>query len=235
MKTIGLIGGTSWVSTIDYYRYLNQGINEKLGGLQFAKCIIYSLNFADIQRNHEANDWAGTLQMYIDASQHLENSGAAAIVICANTLHRIAEPLQEKIGIPVIHIGTATAEAVAKKGLTKVALLGTKFTMELDFIKDKLKARGIETIIPDEADRKYIDTNISTELAKSIFTQENKQHYLAIIHKLIAAGAQGIILGCTEIPMLIKPTDVSVPIFDTAFIHAMAAVEFALTEAGSES
>jgi aspartate racemase len=229
MKTIGLIGGTSWVSTIDYYRYINEGINAKLGGIQFAKCIIHSFNFAEIQRNNDANDWDNTLMMFTNAAQNLERSGAGAILICANTLHRIAEPLQEKIGIPIIHIGVATADAIAKKGLTKIGLLGTRFTMELDFIKQKLKNRGIDTLIPDEQDRNYINKNISGELAKNIFTEESKQRYLAIIHQLIMAGAEGIVLGCTEIPMLIKPADVAVPIFDTAAIHATAAVEFALS------
>ena len=228
MKTIGLLGGTSWVSTIDYYRYLNEGINARLGGIQFAKCIIHSFNFADIQKNNDTNDWDATLSLFVEAATNLEKSGAAAILICANTLHKIAEPLQERIGIPIIHIGVVTAEVIAKKGLKKVALLGTKFTMELDFIKGKLKDRGIETILPDDEEREYINTNISSELAKNIFTNENKQNYLTIINKLIKAGAEGIVLGCTEIPMFIKQEDITVPIFDTAAIHAAAAVDFAL-------
>ena len=228
MKTIGLLGGTSWVSTIDYYRYLNEGINARLGGIQFAKCIIHSFNFADIQKNNDTNDWDATLSLFVEAATNLEKSGAAAILICANTLHKIAEPLQERIGIPIIHIGVVTAEVIAKKGLKKVALLGTKFTMELDFIKRKLKDRGIETILPDDEEREYINTNISSELAKNIFTNENKQNYLTIINKLIKAGAEGIVLGCTEIPMFIKQEDITVPIFDTAAIHAAAAVDFAL-------
>ena len=228
MKTIGLLGGTSWVSTIDYYRYLNEGINARLGGIQFAKCIIHSFNFADIQKNNDTNDWDATLSLFVEAATNLEKSGAAAILICANTLHKIAEPLQERIGIPIIHIGVVTAEVIAKKGLKKVALLGTKFTMELDFIKGKLKDRGIETILPDDEEREYINTNISSELAKNIFTNENKQNYLTIINKLIKAGAEGIVLGCTEIPMFIKQEDITVPIFDTVAIHAAAAVDFAL-------
>ena len=229
MKTIGLLGGTSWVSTIDYYRYLNEGINARLGGIQFAKCIIHSFNFADIQRNNDANDWEATLTLFLEAATNLEKSGAAAILICANTLHKIAEPLQANIGIPIIHIGVVTADAIAKKGLRKVALLGTKFTMELDFIKGKLKDRGIETILPNDEDREYINTNISSELAKNIFTDESKKNYLSIISKLIRAGAEGIILGCTEIPMFIKQEDVTVPIFDTAAIHAAAAIDFVLS------
>ena len=228
MKTIGLIGGTSWVSTIDYYRYINEGINARLGGLEFAHCIIHSLNFGDIQRNNDTQNWDATLAMFTEASQNLEKSGAKAIIICANTMHKIAGPLQERIGIPIIHIGTVVAEAIVKKGLKKIALLGTRYTMEQDFITNKFKERGIETLIPDEADRIYIGKNIATELAKNIFSDESKQNYITIINKLIAAGAQGIVLGCTEIPMLIKPEDISVPIFDTAAIHAAAAVDFSL-------
>ena len=216
------------VSTIDYYRYLNEGIYSRLGGIQFAKCIIHSFNFADIQKNNDANVWDATLTLFVDAATNLEKSGADAILICANTLHKIAEPLQERIGIPIIHIGVVTAEAIAKKRLKKVALLGTMFTMELEFIKGKLKERGIETLLADLPDRVYIDKNISRELAKNIFTIENKLNYQNIINRLIKAGAEGIILGCTEIPMFIKQEDVTVPIFDTAAIHAAAAVDFAL-------
>ena len=228
MKTIGLIGGTSWVSTIDYYRYLNEGINAKLGGLEFARCIIHSLNFGDIQRNNDTQNWEGTLALFTEAAQNLEKSGATCILIGANTLHKIADALQERISIPIIHIGTATAEAIVKKGLQKVAILGTRFTMEQDFVTKKFTERGITTIIPNEDDRKYIGNNIAIELAKNIFTETNKQQYITIINKLIAEGAEGIVLGCTEIPMLIKPGDVTVPIFDTAAIHAAAAVDFAL-------
>ncbi len=228
MKTIGLIGGTSWVSTIDYYRYINEGINARLGGLEFARCIIHSLNFGDIQRNNDTQNWDGTLELFTEAAQNLEKSGATAIVICANTLHKIADRLQERIGIPIIHIGTVTADAIVQKGLHKVAILGTKYTMEQDFITKKMVEKGIEIIIPNEVDREYIANNIATELAKNIFTESSKQTYLTIIHKLVAEGAEGIVLGCTEIPMLIKPEDVSVSIFDTAAIHAAAAVEFSL-------
>ena len=228
MKTIGLIGGTSWVSTIDYYRYINEGINTKLGGLEFARCIIHSLNFGDIQRNNETQNWDATLQLFTEAAQNLEKSGVEAIVICANTMHKIADQLQIRIGIPIIHIGTVTANAIIQKGLHKVAILGTRYTMEQDFVTKKFVEQGIETIIPNEADRQFIGNNIATELAKNIFTESSKQQYLSIIQKLIEKGAEGIVLGCTEIPLLIKPVDVSVPIFDTAAIHAAAAVEFSL-------
>ena len=228
MKIIGLIGGTSWASTIDYYRYLNEGINARLGGLEFARCIIHSLNFGDIQRNNEAGDWDGTLTIFIEAAQNLEKSGAAAIMIGANTMHKIADRLQEKIGIPIIHIGTVTAEAVVKKGLKKVALLGTKYTMQMDFFKDKLSEQHIETIIPGKEDIKVINDAIYNELSVNIFTPETKKVFLNIMETLKNEGVEGIILGCTEIPMLIKQKDFDLPLFDTTFIHAEAAVNYSL-------
>lgn len=228
MKTLGLIGGISWVSTIDYYKLINEGINAKLGGLNFSQCIIYSFNYADIKKNNDANDWDSTLKMIADASQHLKNSGAAAIVLCANTMHVIAEELEQKIGLPVIHIATATATAIKNKNISKVGLLGTKFTMELDFFRTILTQRGIEAIIPGNDDRDFIHYTIFEELGRGIISAATRQRYLSIIGQLISQGAEGIILGCTEIPLLIQPEDVPVPVFDTTRIHAGAAVEFAL-------
>jgi aspartate racemase len=228
MKILGLIGGISWVSTIDYYQLINEGINAKLGGLNFSQCIIYSFNYADIKKNNDANDWDSTLRMITDASRHLKNAGAEAIVLCANTMHVIAEKLEQKLGLPVIHIASATATAIKNRNVTKVGLLGTKFTMELDFFRDKLTQQGIEAIIPGNDDRDFIHYTIFEELGRGIINDDTRQRYLSIIEQLIAQGAEGIILGCTEIPLLIKPEDVQVPVFDTARIHAAAAVEFAL-------
>lgn len=228
MKIIGLIGGISWVSTLDYYKLINEGINEKLGDLNFARCIIYSFNYQDIKRNNDSNNWDLTLQMITEASQHLQNSGAEAIVLCANTMHVIADKLQKKINIPVIHIATVTAQEIQKQQLNKVALLGTKFTMEMDFFKDKLAAENIQALIPDENDRAFLHHTIFEELGRNVILQETKDRYLDIIHKLISSGAQGIILGCTEIPLLISQQDVPVPIFDTTKIHASAAIQFSL-------
>lgn len=229
MKKIGLIGGISWVSTADYYKYINVGINEKLGGLNFAECIIYSFNYADIKKNNDAQDWDKTLSMMTEASLHLKNAGAQGIVLCANTMHVIADTLQKKINLPVIHIATATTNEIKKQNLKKVGLLGTKFTMEMDFFTSKLKDQGIESIIPDEEDRAFIHYTIFEELGHGHILEESKKRYIAIINKLIVQGAEGIILGCTEIPLLINQNDVSVPVFDTTLIHSKAAVEFMLS------
>jgi len=229
MKKLGLIGGISWVSTADYYRFINEGINEKLGGLNFAQCVIHSFNYADIKKNNDANDWETTFSMIHEACVNLKNSGAEAIVLCANTMHLIADRLEAQLKLPVIHIATATATEIKKHQLKTVGLLGTKFTMELDFFTSKLSDQHIKSIIPQEEDRDFIQDTIYTELGKGIIREETKQRYIAIINQLIQKGAEGIILGCTEIPLLIKPEDVSLPIFDTAKIHCKAAVEFSLS------
>jgi aspartate racemase len=231
MRKIGLIGGISWVSTVDYYRYINEGINVRLGGLNFAECIIYSFNYAEIKKNNDANDWDKTLKMISEASMHLKASGAEAIVLCANTMHLIADKLATEIELPVIHIAEATALEIKKKDLKKVALLGTKFTMELDFFTDKLKDHGIEFLIPDTNDRDFIHYTIFEELGRGRLLPESRQRYINIINTLQAKGAEGVILGCTEIPLLIKPEDVSIPVFDTTLIHAGAAIDFMLGSA----
>lgn len=230
MKKIGLIGGISWVSTADYYKLINERINDKLGGLNFSECLIYSFNYADIKRNNEANDWDSTFNMLLKACQFLKQGGAEAIVLCANTMHLIADRLQEAIDIPIIHIAAETAIEIEKQGLKKVGLLGTKFTMELDFFKDKLTAKGIEAIIPGrEDDKDFIHTTIFEELGKGLVMDETRKRYLEIANQLIKEGAEGIILGCTEIPLVIRPEDISVPVFDTTLIHSNAAVEFQLS------
>jgi len=228
MKTIGLIGGISWVSTVDYYTYINKGVNAQLGGLNFAQCIIYSFNYADIVKNNESENWDATLKMLTQAALGLQQSGAEAILLCANTMHMVADDLVKNLQIPVIHIATATANEITKQGLKKVGLLGTRFTMERDFFKDKLKEQGIDTLIPDDDERLFIHDTIGSELSKSIINPETKAYYLRAMKKLIDRGAQGIILGCTEIPMLIKPEDINIPLFDTTLIHSNAAVEFML-------
>jgi aspartate racemase len=228
MKILGLVGGTSWVSTVDYYKLINEGINAQLGGLEFAECMIYSLNYGDIKRNNDADDWDRNLEIITAASLNLQRSGAKAIVLCANTMHLIADRLQLVLNIPVIHIATATANAVAAKRMKKVGLLGTKFTMERQFFRHKLSEQGIETIIPNEEDRGIIHYTIFEELGRGVFQPETKQFYLDVINKLVAEGAEGIILGCTEIPMLLNSDDTDVPLFDTTAIHSQAAVAFAL-------
>ena len=228
MKTLGLIGGMSWVSTMDYYKYINEGINAELGGLNFSTCIIYSFNYAEIKQLGDAGDWDGVYKRLYAAALHLKQSGAEGIVLCANTMHYLADRLEQALGLPLIHIATATGQAVLRQGLGTVGLLGTKATMELDFYKDKLAALGISTIIPEPEDRDFLHYTIFEELGRNVILEESRNRYLSIIDKLRAQGAQGIILGCTEIPLLIRPQDLQIPGFDTTKIHAAAAVAFSL-------
>lgn len=230
MRKIGLIGGISWVSTSDYYTLINKGINEKLGGLNFSECLIYSFNYADIKKNNDTNDWDSTFNMLSKAAEVLKSGGAEAILLCANTMHLIAGRLQQAIDIPLIHIAEETAVEIQKKELKKVGLLGTRFTMELDFFKDKLAEKGIEAIIPaSEEVKDFIHYTIFEELGRGIATEETKKRYLEIANELINNGAEGIILGCTEIPLVIKEGDLNVPIFDTTLIHTQAAINFQLS------
>jgi len=230
MKTLGLIGGTSWVSTVDYYRYINKLANEKRGGLNYAQILLYSISFNDVKSLADASDWENLGLLLSGIAKNLENAGAEAIVLCANTIHIVAEKVEEKIQIPLIHITDATAQEILRQGLKKVALLGTKFTMDNDFYRERLTRFGIETIIPNDDERDFIHSSIFEELGKDIFTAETKQKYLEIIENLNECGAEGVIFGCTEIPMLLKPEDCPIPSFDTTFLHAKTAVEFALTD-----
>jgi aspartate racemase len=228
-KRVGLIGGISWVSTLDYYRYINEGVNQRLGGLNFAECIIYSLNFNDIQR-HGWDNWDETFRLISQACMCLKSAGVEAIVLCANTAHAIADRLEESVQLPIIHIATATANEVSKRGLKKVGLLGTKFTMELPFYKDKLRLQNVESLIPHEQSvRDFIQQTLKEELGRGIVTPGTRAAYTTIVEQLVAAGAEGIVLGCTELPLLLSQQDVAVPVFDTTRIHAQAVVDFALS------
>ena len=229
MQTLGLIGGFSWVSTVEYYKLINQEVNDKLGGLEFPQCVIYSFNYAEIKKYSNTDNWEMTFQLILKACNNLKSCGITGIVLCANTMHLIADRLEQETGLPLIHIATATATEIEKAGLKKVGLLGTKFTMELDFFKSKLLAKGIEVIIPNEDDREFLHQTIYDELGKGIFSEQTKQRYLNIISDLMNDGAEGIVLGCTEIPLIIQQSDVPVPIFDTTLLHSRAAIEFALT------
>ena len=228
MKTIGLIGGTTWISTKEYYRILNQETNKILGKKHSAKIILYSMDFEETMvKNWDS--WKEITKELIDIAKNLEKIGAECLVICANTPHRIADKIQENIEIPLIHIGDATGEKIKEKGLKKVGLLGTKYTMNEDFIKQRIKDRyNIETIVPTADEQKIIEDIIVDELTFDIIKEESKEEYLKIIEKLISGGAEGIILGCTEIPLLIKQSDIDIPVFDTTTIHAKAAVKYAL-------
>lgn len=205
-------------------------VNKRLGGAHAAKVILNSVDFAEIKVLTEAQDWEGIAVIICKAAKSLEIAGADCIIIGANTMHKIAGEIQAAVTIPVIHIAAVTAAAIKNKGLKKVALLGTKYTMQLDFYKAKLAENGIETIIPGTTDIEYINNAIYNEFSSGLFLPETKAEYLRIIDILIEQGAEGIILGCTEIPILIKQEDCSLPVFDTAFIHAAAAVDFALTD-----
>lgn len=227
MKKIGLVGGISWVSTMDYYKFINEGINLKLGELNFAECIIYSLNFGDIQ----SRTWTNSFELLLNACESLKRSGVDAIVLCANTAHLFADELQEKTGLPIIHIGIETAKAVQKDGHKKVGLLGTKFTMEMVFYRDKLEVYGLEVLIPEKQEtRDFIQHTVKEELGIGFINPETKANYVSIVKELVDNGAECIILGCTEIPMLISQDDFTIPVFDTTKIHSQAIVDYALSE-----
>jgi aspartate racemase len=228
MKTTGLIGGLTWHSTIDYYRMLNQRVNEKLGGVASAKIIMYSVNFWEIKDLTFKEDWNAIAGIISDAAQKIENAGADNLLLCANTMHNIADKVQASISIPLIHIAEETAKEISKQHLKNIALLGTKYTMQMDFYKDKLSDKNIETIIPSQEDIEYINDAIYNEMGIGIFLPERKKGFLKIINKLTEQGAEAVVLACTEIPILIKQGDVSVPVFDTAEIHVKAAVEMIL-------
>ena len=231
MKTIGMIGGMSWESSIEYYRIINEGVKGKLGGLHSAKSVMYSVDFAEIETLQHEGRWEEATQAMVEAAKHVEAGGADFVIICTNTMHKMAEEVEAAIHIPLLHIVDATAEAIKALGLQVVGLLGTNFTMEQDFYRGRLVERhGLEVLIPEEQDREIVHRVIYDELVLGVIKPESRSQYERIIEKLIEAGAQGIILGCTEIGLLVKDEDSRVPLFDTTFIHAVAAVEYALSE-----
>jgi aspartate racemase len=226
MKKVGLIGGISWVSTMDYYRFINQGINERLGGLNFAECLIYSLNFGDVQ----AKTWEGSFEILLNACEKLKQSGVEAIALCANTAHLFADQLQAALNLPLIHIGEETAKAVKSAGIKNIGLLGTIFTMEKDFYLRKLEEHGLNVYVPKlKETRDYVQVTLKEELGRNLVLEETKQQYIKIINDLKAEGAEGIILGCTEIPLLISQDDFEFPVFDTTKIHCQAIVDYMLS------
>jgi aspartate racemase len=229
MKTIGMIGGMSWESSIEYYRILNETVKDRLGGLHSARSVMYSVDFAEIEIMQSEGHWEQATQVMVEAARHVEAGGADFLVICTNTMHKMADAVEAAIHIPLLHIADATARAVKTQGFSKIALLGTKFTMEEDFYRLRLaKKYGLEVLIPDMEDREIIHSVIYDELVLGDIKPESREKYKRIIGKLIAAGAQGIILGCTEIGLLVKQDDSRVPLFDTTYIHATSAVELAL-------
>jgi aspartate racemase len=228
MKTIGLIGGTSWVSTADYYRLINQLTTKHLGGINSAQILMYSVNYVDFRALVDAGEWDKFNAVVTAIAKRLEQAGADCILLCANTMHMAADAVQQNTGIPLLHIAEVTAKEIVKKKMTKIGLLGTKFTMEKDFFKDKLKNYGIETLIPGADDREFMHCSIFDEMGVGNFYPETKARYLSIIDGLLKQGVEGIIFGCTEIPMLIPTAECTFPVFDTLEIHAKNAVAFAL-------
>ena len=229
MKPIGLIGGLTYVSTLEYYRYLNEIANEKLGDAEAALIILYSVNFGEIKTLTEADDWDKISIIMCDAAKKIENAGAACLLLGANTMHRLADEVQAAINIPIIHVAEAVAKDIRGHGLKKVGLLGTRFTMQLGFYTDRLAGSGIETIIPEQEDVDFINHTIYNEFSKNIFSAKTKAAYLDIISKLKQRGAEGIIMGCTEIPSLINQSDCDIPLFDTVKIHSKAGVDHVLS------
>jgi len=230
MKTIGLLGGMSWESTQWYYQALNQGIKDKLGGLHSAKIILHSVDFAEIEKLQMAGDWLSAGELLTDASVSIEKAGADFLLICTNTMHKVAPQIQAKLSIPLLHIADATAEELVDRRIKTVGLLGTAFTMEQDFYKGRLEDKyGLNVIIPNKADRDIVHNVIYEELVLGKINDTSRQEYLRIIQDLSKQGAQGVILGCTEIGLLVKQQNTDVTLFDTTFIHAEKAVEFALS------
>ncbi|KXZ03680.1 aspartate/glutamate racemase family protein [Bacillus cereus] len=228
MKTMGLIGGMSWESTSEYYRIINEEIKERLGGLHSAKCLINSVDFEEIERCQSSGDWDGAGEILGNAAYSLQKGGADFIIICTNTMHKVVGKIKAKIDIPVLHIADATAKEIKRKDIQKVGLLGTKYTMEQDFYKSRIEENNIKVIVPSEKNRKEINKVIYTELCLGKIVSQSREYYKRVIEELVQKGAQGIILGCTEIGLLIKQENVSVPIFDTTHIHAIEAVKVAL-------
>ncbi|MFE8148930.1 aspartate/glutamate racemase family protein [Brenneria goodwinii] len=231
MKTLGLIGGMSWESTIPYYSTINEYVKNQLGGLHSAKIILHSVDFHDIEQLQSQGDWQQAARVLSDIAMGLEKAGAEAIVICTNTMHKVADAVENASQLPLLHIADATGESIAKQGMKKVGLLGTRYTMEQDFYRQRIRDRyGIDVIIPDSAGRETVNRVIYEELCQGKIDAGSRQAYREIITQLERQGAEGIILGCTEIPLLLSADDANVPLFDTTTLHAIAAAKYALSQ-----
>jgi aspartate racemase len=231
MKTIGLLGGMSWESSAEYYRLVNEQVKARLGGLHSARCVLFSVDFAEIERLQQQGDWNTAGELLAQAAYQLELAGAELLVVCTNTMHRVAAAIQARIAIPLVHIADPTAEAIRHAKMHTVDLLGTRFTMEQEFYRGRLVDRyGLNVLVPDAPDRETVHRIIYAELCLGQIVPASRSAYQAVIGRLVAAGAKGIILGCTEIGLLIGDADSPVPVFDTTRLHAMAAVNMALAE-----
>ena len=228
MKKIGMLAGMSWESSIEYYRIVNEEVKQALGGLHSAECVMVSVDFDEYEKYQMSGDWQKATERMIEVARSIENGGADFLLICTNTMHKMADEVQAAIQIPLLHIVDATAKEINAKGLHKIGLLGTKFTMEEDFYVDRLKTQGLEVLIPDQEERDIVHRIIYEELVLGKILQSSIKEYKKIIEKLVRNGAQGIVLGCTEIGLLVKQNDYPIPLFDTTYVHAKAAVAVAL-------
>ena len=231
MKTIGLIGGMSWESTVSYYRQVNEGIKARLGGLHSAKVVLYSVDFHEIEQLQRDGDWDTAGEVLADAARRVQAAGADLLVLCTNTMHKVAPQMEAAVSIPLLHIADATGAAITAAGHRTVGLLGTRFTMEQDFYRQRLQDRhGLQVLVPDADDRRIVHDVIYDELCRGVIRDPSREAYRRIMDDLVARGAQAIILGCTEIGLLVGPQDARVPLFDTTALHASAAVEAALAK-----
>ena len=230
MKTIGLLGGMSWESTLPYYRHINEAVRERLGGLHSARLVLYSLDFHEIEALQRQGDWAAAGTLLADAARRLESAGADFLLLCTNTMHKVADAIEAASALPLLHIADPTAAAIQAAGLQRVGLLGTRFTMEQPFYRQRLEDRhGIQVLVPDEPDRAEVHRVIYEELCRGVVSDASWHAYRQVITRLVARGAQAVILGCTEIGLLVRADDAEVPLFDTCVLHAQAAAERALS------
>lgn len=228
MKTIGLIGGMSWESTVGYYQAINRGVKEQLGGLHSAQIVLHSVDFDPIEKLQHQGDWQGAADILCDAARSVEAGGAGCVLICTNTMHKVAAEVEQSVGIPLLHIADATAEVLVRDGIKKVGLLGTAFTMEQAFYKDRLSSQyGLEVVVPNEASRKQVHDIIYNELCLGVINANSRDVYLRVLAELVEEGAEAVILGCTEIGMLINQSHTATPLYDTTAIHAAKAVDWA--------
>ena len=228
MRTIGLLGGMSWESSALYYRLVNEAVRDRLGGFHSARVVLTSVDFAEVESMQARGDWDGAGSLLAREAQMLQAAGADCVVLCTNTMHKVADSIETAVDIPLLHLADVTAAAVRTAGLDRVALMGTRFTMEQPFYVDRLRAHGLDVVVPAEDDRRRIHDVIYDELVRGVVREESRSAYVDVVGRLVAQGARGVILGCTEIELLLGPGDVDVPVFATTALHAQAAVDFAL-------
>lgn len=228
MRTIGLLGGMSWESSALYYRLVNEAVRDRLGGFHSARVVLTSVDFAEVESMQARGDWDGAGSLLAREAQMLQAAGADCVVLCTNTMHKVADSIETAVDIPLLHLADVTAAAVRTAGLDRVALMGTRFTMEQPFYVDRLRAHGLDVVVPAEDDRRRVHDVIYDELVRGVVREESRSAYVDVVGRLVAQGARGVILGCTEIELLLGPGDVDVPVFATTALHAQAAVDFAL-------